>query len=70
MPRKPLTYKCADVVAMIKLLEKLGKVATAVKVSPDGTFRVMTAEYKSVPDSNESAEAAFDSWKAKHARSS
>ena len=45
MPRKPPTHKRADVRAAIKLMEMLGQDSDRREVSPDGTFRVMTADH-------------------------
>ena len=47
MPRKKLTHSRADIKAQIALLESIGKKVTAVKLHPDGTFRVMTSDHVS-----------------------
>jgi hypothetical protein len=47
MPRKPHTHNRADVKQAIELMEKMGKIVTAVKYHPDGTFRVMTSDHVS-----------------------
>ncbi|WP_439395197.1 hypothetical protein ACRQ5Q_39475 [Bradyrhizobium sp. PMVTL-01] len=47
MARKPYNHRPAEVKAQIMALEALGKKVTAVKYHPDGTFRLMTADYQS-----------------------
>jgi hypothetical protein len=50
MARRPCTHNRADVRAQIKVLESMGKVVTAIKYHPDGTFRLMTSEHKGQDD--------------------
>lgn len=47
MARKACSPRPAEVKAQIMALEALGKKVTAVKYHPDGTFRLMTADYQS-----------------------
>jgi hypothetical protein len=70
MARKPCTPNRAAVRAQIKLLESLGKVVTAIKVHPDGTFRVMTSEHVSKSSIGSDPAANLDAWlRQKDARS-
>jgi hypothetical protein len=58
MTRKTYTHRPAEVKAQIMALEALGKKVTAVKYHPDGTFRLMTADYQSSSPSNLDRELA------------
>jgi hypothetical protein len=46
MARK-LTHNRANVRAAIMFMESLGKTVSAIKLHPDGTFRVMTSAHVS-----------------------
>ena len=45
MARSKLTHNRADVRAMWELMEKMGQEPVAVKLHPDGTFRIMTRRH-------------------------
>ena len=45
MPRPKLTHRRADIRAMWELMEKMGQEPVAVKLHPDGTFRIMTRKH-------------------------
>jgi hypothetical protein len=62
MPRKPLTHNRNDIKQAIKLLEEMGKTVTAVKLHPDGTFRVMISEHVSKSAINSDPAASLDAW--------
>jgi hypothetical protein len=62
MPRKPLTHNRNDIKQTIKLLEEMGKTVTAVKLHPDGTFRVMTSEHVSKSSTHSDPAASLDAW--------
>jgi hypothetical protein len=50
MPRRPCTHNRSDVRRAIELMESLGKIVTAVKYHPDGSFRVITSDHVSKTD--------------------
>jgi hypothetical protein len=62
MPRKPLTHNRNDIKQAIRLLEAEGKVVTAIKLHPDGTFRVMTSEHVSKSSTESDPAASLDAW--------
>jgi hypothetical protein len=64
MARKPCNPRPADVRAHIRALEALGKKVTAVKYHPDGTFRLMTADYQS--PSLDDLDRELDQFEARH----
>lgn len=45
MARSKLTHNRADIRAMWELMEKMGQEPVAVKLHPDGTFRIMTRRH-------------------------
>lgn len=66
MPRKPCTHNRADVRAQIKVLESMGKIVTAVKFHPDGTFRLMSSEHKSAKPADDGLDRELAEFEARN----
>jgi hypothetical protein len=55
MPRRPCTFNRSDIRQAIQVMEALGKKVTAIKLHPDGSFRLMTADHAKTPVVEEKA---------------
>lgn len=65
MARKPCNPRPTDVTAHVRALEALGKKVTAIKYHPDGTFRLMTADYQS-PSLDDDLDRELKELEARH----
>ncbi|WP_442548104.1 hypothetical protein [Bradyrhizobium ottawaense] len=65
MARRPFKPRPAEVRAQILVLESLGKKVTAVKYHPDGTFRLMTADYQP-PSLDDDLDRELKEFEARH----